>query len=153
VRFIAESISDEVFKALCTIKGGESSIVIGRDAPKVEPPAEGEEPQPLPAPTPPVRPKVEVPEPPPSKVEAPESKPNSGADIALVLANNCAMCHTGPRAKGKIQIFTSPGVLNASAPRAKMWEALSSGKMPPENRPRLKAEDLNAIHDWTQDTP
>jgi hypothetical protein len=39
VRFISETISDEAFQALCTIKGGES-VIIDRDAPKVPPPEE-----------------------------------------------------------------------------------------------------------------
>jgi hypothetical protein len=36
VRFIPENISDEVFKAMCTIKGGEASP-LNQDAPKVKP--------------------------------------------------------------------------------------------------------------------
>ena len=39
VRFISENVSDEVFKALVTIKGNES-IVLNREAPKVEPSAD-----------------------------------------------------------------------------------------------------------------
>jgi len=37
VRFISETCSDEVFKALSTIKGNES-VILNREAPKVEPP-------------------------------------------------------------------------------------------------------------------
>ena len=36
VRFISEGVSDEVFKALVTIKGNES-VILNREAPKVEP--------------------------------------------------------------------------------------------------------------------
>jgi hypothetical protein len=39
VRFISENVSDEVFKALATIKGNES-IILNREAPKVEAPAD-----------------------------------------------------------------------------------------------------------------
>jgi hypothetical protein len=42
VRFISEKISDEAFKALCTIKGGEA-VIIDRDAPKVPQPDEDAE--------------------------------------------------------------------------------------------------------------
>jgi hypothetical protein len=37
VRFIAENVSDDVFKALCTIKGGESIEDLEKVAPKVKP--------------------------------------------------------------------------------------------------------------------
>jgi hypothetical protein len=42
VRFIAETVSDEVFKAMCTINGGSSdaSFVLNRDAVLIEPPEE-----------------------------------------------------------------------------------------------------------------
>ena len=39
VRFISENVSDEVFKALVTIKGNES-VILNREAPKVEAPAD-----------------------------------------------------------------------------------------------------------------
>jgi hypothetical protein len=50
VRLIAESVKDDVFKALCTIKGGESDFILDRDAapvPRPESPTE--------APPPPVQ--------------------------------------------------------------------------------------------------
>jgi hypothetical protein len=37
VRFIREDISDDVFKALCTIKGGEEIADLNQVAPKVNP--------------------------------------------------------------------------------------------------------------------
>jgi hypothetical protein len=40
VRFIAENISDDVFKALCTIKGGEPKLNLDKVAPMVPPPAD-----------------------------------------------------------------------------------------------------------------
>ena len=46
VRFISENVSDDVFKGLCTIKGGEPKGVINRDAPKIEPSDEAVEPLP-----------------------------------------------------------------------------------------------------------
>ncbi len=39
VRFISENVSDEVFKALATIKGNES-VILNREAPRVEAPAD-----------------------------------------------------------------------------------------------------------------
>jgi hypothetical protein len=40
VRFLSEKTSDEVFKALATIKGEEPKINLEKTAPKVAPPAE-----------------------------------------------------------------------------------------------------------------
>jgi predicted Zn finger-like uncharacterized protein len=38
VRFVSDTISDDVFKALCTIKGGEEIPDLNKQAPKVDPP-------------------------------------------------------------------------------------------------------------------
>src|SRR5262249_25156557 len=42
VRFVSANVSDEAFKAMCTINGGPSkgSFVLNRDAVKIEPPEE-----------------------------------------------------------------------------------------------------------------
>src|SRR5262249_53582770 len=43
VRFIAENVKDDIFKALCTIKGGETDFILERDAvpvPRPESPAD-----------------------------------------------------------------------------------------------------------------
>jgi predicted Zn finger-like uncharacterized protein len=45
VRFVAENVSDDVFKALCTIKGEEPKVNIDKEAPVVPPPDEGAKPQ------------------------------------------------------------------------------------------------------------
>jgi hypothetical protein len=50
VRFISENIKDDVFKALCTIRGGESGVILDRDAPPVDRPETNTE-----APPPPVQ--------------------------------------------------------------------------------------------------
>jgi hypothetical protein len=42
VRFIDEMVSDDVFKALCTIRGGEEIVDLDKQAPKVDPPKKGE---------------------------------------------------------------------------------------------------------------
>jgi hypothetical protein len=46
VRFISENISDDVFKALCTIRGGETGVILDRDAPPVDRPDLSAEPPP-----------------------------------------------------------------------------------------------------------
>jgi hypothetical protein len=54
VRFVSEDVKDDIFKALCTIKGGESGIILDRDAVPVPRP-EGDT-QPPPTPTLPASP-------------------------------------------------------------------------------------------------
>jgi hypothetical protein len=54
VRFVSENISDEVFKAMCTIKGGEKDLKLDKDAPLVSPP-EGPAPAKPKAPAPPAK--------------------------------------------------------------------------------------------------
>jgi hypothetical protein len=44
VRFLSESISDEVFQALCTIHGGEPKVNLDKVAPMLKPPEADEEP-------------------------------------------------------------------------------------------------------------
>lgn len=56
VRFVSETVKDDVFKALCTIKGGESDLIIDRDAPPVPRPEAPVEAPPPPVPTPPSQP-------------------------------------------------------------------------------------------------
>jgi hypothetical protein len=154
VRFIPADIPDKDFKALCTINGGEP-VDVETVAPEVPAPKGLTELKPILPVVPPAKP----PEPPPSKPDTPPQKPKAEApkqesprgDVNKVLAaltNNCAMCHTGPRAKGKVQIFTGPGTLNPDAPKQEMGEMLASGKMPPKGRPRPSAEDLAAIQNW-----
>jgi hypothetical protein len=43
VRFVAETVSDDVFKALCTIRGGEELVDLDKQIPKVDPPKKGAE--------------------------------------------------------------------------------------------------------------
>jgi hypothetical protein len=43
VRFVAETVSDDVFKALATIRGGEELVDLDKQIPKVDPPKKGAE--------------------------------------------------------------------------------------------------------------
>jgi hypothetical protein len=46
VRFLSENVSDDVFKALCTIRGGETGVILDRDAPPVDRPETNSQPPP-----------------------------------------------------------------------------------------------------------
>jgi hypothetical protein len=84
--------------------------------------------------------------------EGAASQPPAGgnAQAPAALTTHCAQCHTGPRSKGKVQIFTAPGVLNPNLPKDKMLEVLRAGKMPPPQRPRPSQQDVAAIMNWLQ---
>jgi Protein of unknown function (DUF1559) len=147
VRFITENVSDEVFKALCTISGGET-VNLNRDAPLVPPP-EGQPELKVVAPitAPPPSPRTDT-KPSPST----EAKPNArksvdNEKVVAAFSTNCGMCHTGPRSKGRVQIFTSPGEFNQDVPRDKIAEVLANGKMPKPPR-RISAEDLAVLQGW-----
>jgi hypothetical protein len=153
VRFIAETIADKDFQALVTIAGGEK-VDVDALAPLVPGPTSELKAQPLPEAGPPA--KEEPKTPPAANVPTPAPAPmppktEKGADVdpkvLAALNNNCAMCHTGAMAK-KVQIFSSPGVLNPEVPKDRLAQALAAGKMPPRNRPRPGAEDMQALQEW-----
>src|SRR5262249_39726071 len=98
----------------------------------------------------PAAPKPEAPVAPPMpETPRPEvQQPQVDSRALAALNRNCAMCHTGARAKGKTQIFLSPGVLNPNAPKPETAEALTPGKMPPMNRPRPSADEVAALKQW-----
>jgi hypothetical protein len=163
VRFVPETIKDAEFKALCTISGGEK-VDVDKLTVLVPPDQNELKTGPLPQPgdqtpakegtppgkevTPPAPPPTKAPPPPPAKTGASQAD----AKTVTALQNNCAMCHTGPRAK-KVQIFTQGGTLNEDpAVKGKMAEMVASGKMPPRNRPRPSGDDLAAIQGWLNAT-
>lgn len=161
VRFLSENITDDAFKALCTIKGGEE-VQLNRDAklvPAPEIPAD-DAPAEAPAAAGPTKlePRPDVPEPkvePPAKPVEP-TKPTAGANNEKALAmmtTFCAQCHTGPQAKGKFQLFTQPGVLNQNLPNLKqsIKQVIAEGKMPPRKAPKHPNQnELGMLQEWLQ---
>jgi hypothetical protein len=157
VRFLAETISDKDFQALCTIAGGET-VDLDKVAPEVPAPQQSELKTKVPEGNEPAKdePKAPPVTVPPVKEETkpPVSEKRGGdmdAKVLAALTNNCAMCHTGPKAK-KVQIFLSEGVVNTNAPKDKMIEVLASGKMPPRGKPRLNDADHAALQGWLNGT-
>jgi mono/diheme cytochrome c family protein len=57
-----------------------------------------------------------------------------------ILANRCSACHTGPSAKGGVQIFTTPGQFNQAVDRQRILKAVEDGRMPPQavNDPKFR---------------
>jgi len=70
------------------------------------------------------------------------------------LSLSCAQCHTGSTAKGGVRIFTAPGVVDPLAPKAKIWDAISTGRMPPTKDEfgrlvhRPSVAEAEAIRQW-----
>jgi hypothetical protein len=152
VRFITEGVSDDVFKAMCTMNGGASdaSFVVNRDAVKVEPP----EPKPDAVAQLPVEPlprtgsdAVTTPAPGPHRVPA-------EPEVIEVFARRCAECHTGASAKKNMQIFTEPGHFNTGVSRKRIANATRRvgasdvTRMPPRNKPQLTDEEHEIIRTW-----
>jgi hypothetical protein len=153
VRFIAETIADKDFQALCTIAGGEK-VDVDALAPVVPGQTSELKAQPLPEAGPPAKEEPKAPPaanvPPAAPAPMPPKTDKGGVDpkVLAALNNNCAACHTGATAKKKVAIFSSEGVLNPDVPKDKLSEVLASGKMPPKNRPRPSAEDMSALQSW-----
>jgi hypothetical protein len=82
----------------------------------------------------------------------PVQGPAEGDAKALaVISNRCAQCHTEGRARGKppMEILTQDGKLKPSAPKERMAEAVSKGRMPPRRGGTpLSAEDKVALETW-----
>ena len=108
VRFISENISDDVFKALCTIQGGESGVIIDRDAPPVPRPEGPTEPPP-PAVAPPSQPTVAA----PSTGEWKEITSQEGGFTVSFPSTPKEMKHSQDTPFGKLELFA----LAAELPR------------------------------------
>lgn len=79
---------------------------------------------------------------------APKTAPPSAvpSDVVTILTlkrgndqRSCADCHTGTQAKGKMVIFSSPGILNPAADWAAIWDVTDTGVMPPETKKNQNA--------------
>jgi hypothetical protein len=157
VRFIPEMIADKDFQALCTIAGGEK-VDVDALAPVVPGQTSELKAQPLPEAGPPAKeepkapPDANVPTTPPAPKPPVSDKGGVDPKLLTALNNNCAMCHTGTTAKKRVQIFTSEGVLNPDVQKDKLSEVLANGKMPPRNRPRPSADDMQALQNWLSGT-
>jgi Protein of unknown function (DUF1559) len=108
VRFISDNISDDVFKALCTIQGGETGVIIDRDAPPVPRPEVSTEPPP-PAVPPPSQPTVAA----PSTGEWKEITSQEGGFTVSFPSTPREMKHSQDTPFGKLEIFA----LTAELPR------------------------------------
>ena len=77
-------------------------------------------------------------------------RPHSPADDAVrILSRRCAACHSGPDAKGGLELFDLDGRIIEKLPRRMMLEMIRAGKMPAGKQPRLLSEDeIRQIETW-----
>jgi mono/diheme cytochrome c family protein len=92
-----------------------------------------------------------------SRSAAPQSASPAGgqhanaSEFRAVLTRHCAKCHTGENAKGDFALFSAPGTLDSGVDKGKVWQMVSSNKMPPKRQPRLGTDEVEALRNWTSD--
>jgi hypothetical protein len=84
---------------------------------------------------------------------APPARPSVDykKDVAPLVTRYCVTCHRGPRARGGLHLDTYPDeatVLKGRLTWEKVADALRSGDMPPPNRPRPSAAELETMNGW-----
>ena len=80
--------------------------------------------------------------------------PDFDREVAPVLAARCLDCHSGPKAKGKLDLSRKAGALAGDAPavvpgkpdESELWKRVDAGEMPPK-KPLPDAE-RKLLRDW-----
>lgn len=77
-------------------------------------------------------------------------RPHEATDDAVrILSDSCAKCHSGPDAKGGLEMFGLDGQITPKLPRQSMLEMIRAGKMPAGKQPRLLTEEeTRQIETW-----
>ncbi len=85
----------------------------------------------------------------PSAVRA--APPDFSKDVLPVLTKYCIKCHGGEKPKGSFRLDNVKDQ-EAALKRPKAWEkiaeALRSSEMPPPDKPRPSADELDAVNGW-----
>jgi hypothetical protein len=72
--------------------------------------------------------------------------------VVTILSNNCASCHTAPKAKGGITMFLGTGVFNPAVDKKKIFDAADEGRMPPAAKTdpsaALNDADIALLRRW-----
>lgn len=70
-------------------------------------------------------------------------------DAVRILSRRCAACHSGPDAKGELELFDLDGRIIDKLPRQSMLEMIREGKMPAGKQPQLLSEEeIRQIETW-----
>jgi mono/diheme cytochrome c family protein len=88
-----------------------------------------------------------VPAPDPAPVPAPGPSPSTSVtyagQIQAMLAQNCALCHSGKKASAGVRLDTHA---NASANASRALSSIEAGRMPPAGK--IPAAQVQALRDW-----
>jgi mono/diheme cytochrome c family protein len=83
--------------------------------------------------------------------DAPASRAEYDRAVAPFFARHCAACHGPLKAKNDLRLDRLDADMKAG-PSAARWamlaDKLAKGEMPPEDRPRPPAEDVQAVQTW-----
>jgi uncharacterized membrane protein len=75
------------------------------------------------------------------------------ADVAPILKNHCAQCHSGPGASAGLQMFDAGGNAQHATLKARMGDmvgAIKSGYMPLGKPSSVPADQVQKLDDWNK---
>ena len=85
-----------------------------------------------------------------------EALPDFEREVKPVLAKRCYGCHGAEKQKGKLRLDTMSTDLLKDSMSAERWHevraVINLGEMPPEDEPKLTAEERRVILDWLNPT-
>jgi len=85
-----------------------------------------------------------------------EALPDFEQDVKPVLAKHCYGCHGAEKQKGKLRLDTMSTDLLGDPRSAERWHevraVINLGEMPPDEEPKLSAEERKAVLDWLNPT-
>ena len=77
-------------------------------------------------------------------------------DVKPVLAKHCYGCHGAEKQKGKLRLDTMSSDLLGDPRSAERWHevraVINLGEMPPDEEPKLSAEERKVVLDWLNPT-
>ncbi|MEC8591743.1 MAG: c-type cytochrome domain-containing protein, partial [Planctomycetota bacterium] len=78
--------------------------------------------------------------------------------IKEILSKHCVECHSNDSREGDLNLASAEGIqqggesgpaLNTAAPlKSLLWEKITAGEMPPQDAPRLTAQELSELREW-----
>ena len=78
--------------------------------------------------------------------------------IKAILSKHCVECHSNVSREGDLNLASAEGIqhggesgpaFNTAAPlKSLLWEKITAGEMPPEDSPRLTAQELTELREW-----
>jgi hypothetical protein len=88
-----------------------------------------------------------------ARSDAPPTAAGYATEIQPILAKHCYSCHDAKKAKAKLnlEIFVDEAsVLKARKTWKKIYDQVNAREMPPEDKPRLPAPELEKLTTWIE---